>query len=192
MGAPFPGAPLSALDFLLAVDDTSRLGALRFQDEHGDLCRATEPGRRTTPPLVELGRLVSAAQAIETNTEAAADLAYLRGRGNSLGGLRPKRGVIDDGGHLSIAIFPSVTDERPVTKGEVLAMKLASRAGVRAAEAEPVHRRRPAGGADRPLRPRERSTHPLRVGGDDARRGSEGSRRARLHRARGGAASGGR
>lgn len=137
-GQPFPSAPLSSLDFLLAVDDTSRLGALRFRDEHGDFCRAPQPGRRTTPPLVELGRLISAAHAIETHTETGADLEYLRGRGTSLGGLRPKCGVIDAGGRLSIAKFPSVTDERPVTKGEVLAMKLARRAGIRAAEAELV------------------------------------------------------
>ena len=56
----------------------------------------------------------------------------------SLGGLRPKCSVIDDDGQLSIGKFPSVADERPVTKGEVLAMRLAKRAGIDAADARLV------------------------------------------------------
>jgi serine/threonine-protein kinase HipA len=119
----------------LAVDDANRAGALRFQDENGVFQRASEPGRRTAPPLVELGALLSATRAVETNTESAADLAYLRGRGTSLGGLRPKCSVIDDGGRLSIGKFPSVSDDRAVTKGEVLALRLARAAGINAAEA---------------------------------------------------------
>jgi serine/threonine-protein kinase HipA len=122
-----------SLDFLLAVDDASRIGALRFRDEEGVFRRAPEPGGRGVPPLVELRDLLAATRAVETNTESAADLAYLRGRGTSLGGMRPKCTVVDDAGHLSIGKFPSVHDERAVTKGEVLAMQLAERAGIRAA-----------------------------------------------------------
>ena len=130
--------PLNSLDYLLAVDDVSRVGALRLQDENGRFQRASEAGRRTTPPLIELAHLLAASRAVETNTETAADLAYLRGRGTSLGGLRPKCSVIDDDGQLSIGKFPSVADERPVTKGEVLAMRLAKRAGIDAADARLV------------------------------------------------------
>jgi serine/threonine-protein kinase HipA len=126
--------PLNALDFLLAVDDTSRVGALRFQDEQGVFQRAAEEGRRTVPPLVALGRLLSASHAVETNSESEADLRYLMGRGTSLGGLRPKCTVVDDGGRLSIGKFPSVVDDRPVTKGEILALHLAAAAGINAAE----------------------------------------------------------
>lgn len=127
--------PLNALDYLLAVDDVSRVGALRLMDEEGRFQRAFEDGHRTTPPLIELEHLLAATRAVETETETAADLAYLRGRGTSLGGLRPKCTVVDDEGRLSIGKFPSVTDERPVTKGEVLAMRLARRAGIEAADA---------------------------------------------------------
>ena len=130
--------PLNQLDFLLAVDDSSRVGALRFRDEQGIFRRAAEPGRRTAPPLVELAHLAAATRSVETNTETAADLEYLRGRGTSLGGLRPKCTVLDDDGSLSIGKFPSVADERPVTKGEVLAMRLARAAGIDAAEARIV------------------------------------------------------
>jgi serine/threonine-protein kinase HipA len=130
--------PLSALDFLLAVDDFSRVGALRFQDENGIFQRVGEEGRRSAPPLIELGMLLSASRAVENGSETAADLRYLRGRGTSLGGLRPKCTVVDDEGRLSIGKFPSVTDDRPVTKGEVLALRLAANAGINAAEARLV------------------------------------------------------
>jgi len=129
---------LQAIDFLLAVDDASRVGALRLQDEAGVFCRATEPGRRTAPPLIELKQLLSATRAVETESETAADLAYLRGRGTSLGGMRPKCTVVGDDGRLAVGKFPSVKDERPVTKGEVLAMQLAKASGLRVADARLV------------------------------------------------------
>jgi len=115
-GEPDAG-PLRHLDFLLAVDDASRVGALRFQDEEGVFRRDPEPGRRTAPPLIELAHLAAASRSVETNTETVADLAYLRGRGTSLGGLRPKCTVVDEAGRLCIGKFTSVADERAVTKG---------------------------------------------------------------------------
>lgn len=126
-------SPLNPLDFLLAIDDANRVGALRFKDESGVFQRSSQRGRRTAPPLVELRALLAATHAVENNTDTAADLAYLRGRGTSLGGLRPKCSVADDNGRLSIGKFPSVTDDRAVTKGEVLAMRLARDAGINAA-----------------------------------------------------------
>ena len=134
-GADVENRPLNALDFLLAVDDVSRVGALRFQDEDGVFQRAAEPGHRTVPPLIELGHLLSASHAVENHTETAEDLRYLRGRATSLGGLRPKCTVVDDDGRPSIGKFPSVGDDRAVTKGEVLALQLAAAAGINAAEA---------------------------------------------------------
>lgn len=122
--------PLTSLDFLLSVDDFSRVGALRFQDENGFFQRAKEEGRRTAPPLIELRDLFAASRAVELNQETAADLAYLRGRGTSLGGLRPKCSVVDERNHLAIGKFPSVQDDRAVTKGEVLTMQLARIAGI--------------------------------------------------------------
>ena len=130
--------PLNSLDYLLAVDDVSRVGALRFRDENGVFQRAQEEGRRPAPLLIELGHLLSASRAVEANKETAADLAYLRGRGTSLGGMRPKCTVIDDEGALSIGKFPSIADERAVTKGEVLALTLARKAGINAAAARIV------------------------------------------------------
>ncbi len=127
--------PLDELDVLLAVDDVSRIGALRLMDETGQIVRASEPGRRTTPLLIDLQHLLAATRAVETNMETAQDLAYLRGRGTSLGGMRPKCSVVDEAGRLAIGKFPSVQDERAVTKGEVLALRLAMKAGITAATA---------------------------------------------------------
>lgn len=132
-GRPVSTAPLNAVDFLLAVDDFSRAGALRFRDEQGEFQCARETGRRTAPPLIELKHLLAASQAVEASVETAADLAFLRGRGTSLGGLRPKCTVLDENGWLSIGKFPSIQDERSVTRGEVLALTLARQAGINAA-----------------------------------------------------------
>ncbi len=128
----------TALDFLLAVDDHARVGALRFRDEEGICQRALEPSRRTAPPLLELPDLLRATRAVEHQAETLADLEYLRGRGTSLGGMRPKCSVRDDAWGLCLGKFPSVTDERSHTKGEVLALRLASRAGITAGEARLV------------------------------------------------------
>jgi serine/threonine-protein kinase HipA len=65
------------MDYLLAVDDVSRVGALRLRDEDGRYQRTVDEGRRTTPPLIELAHLLTATRAVETNTETEADLAYL-------------------------------------------------------------------------------------------------------------------
>lgn len=130
--------PLTALDFLLSVDDMSRVGALRFQDENKIFQRATTKGQRTTSPIIELVHLAKASRAIETNTETTSDLKFLRGKGTSLGGLRPKCTIIDESGQLSIGKFPSVQDERPVTKGEVLSMQLARLAGIQVPDTQLV------------------------------------------------------
>ena len=49
-------AALTELDHLVAVDDFSRVGALRLQDGTGAFLTTVEEGRLATPPLVELAR----------------------------------------------------------------------------------------------------------------------------------------
>ncbi len=129
---------LGELDFLLAVDDESRMGALRFRDENGVFRGPTASADHRVPPLLELGQLLASSRAVEMSTETARDLEYLRGRGTSLGGLRPKCSLRDNDGQLAIAKFPSVSDELAITRGEVLALALAKRAGIRVAEARIV------------------------------------------------------
>lgn len=135
-----PGLPaLTELDYLLAVDDFSRVGALRLRDSDGTCWhRTTTGGRRSTPPLIELERVFLASRAVERGDETAEDLRYLQGKGTSLGGMRPKCTLVDEDGRLAIGKFPSVGDARSVTRGEVLALKLAVLAGIDAAPARIV------------------------------------------------------
>jgi serine/threonine-protein kinase HipA len=134
-----PGLPaLTEMDYLLAVDDFSRVGALRLRDPAGSWHRTVAAGRRSTPPLIELGRIFAASRALELGQETTEDLRYLRGKGTSLGGMRPKCTIVDEDGWLAVGKFPSVGDTRSVTRGEVLALKLASQAGIDAALARIV------------------------------------------------------
>jgi serine/threonine-protein kinase HipA len=137
-GEPIERRPLTSLDYLLMVDDFSRVGALRMVDEEGRFLRAPPPGTRAAPPLIELRHLVDASHALEAHRETAADLRYLRGKGTSLGGMRPKCSVVDEDGSLLIGKFPSIGDDREVTRGEVLALRLAKQAGINAADARVV------------------------------------------------------
>lgn len=130
---------LNELDYLAAVDDFSRVGALRLQGAGGEFLQTVEPGKRTTPPLLALERIFAATRAVETSQETAEDLKYLQGKGTSLGGMRPKCSVIDESGRLAIGKFPSVGDTRSVTRGEVLALRLARAAGLQAATARVVN-----------------------------------------------------
>lgn len=131
-------AALTEMDYLLAVDDFSRVGALRLRDSDGRRHRTVAEGRRSTPPLIELDRIFQASRALERGQETTEDLRYLQGKGTSLGGMRPKCTMVDEDGWLAIGKFPSVGDTRSVTRGEVLALKLASRAGIDAAPARIV------------------------------------------------------
>lgn len=126
---------LTELDYLLAVDDFSRVGALRLRDPEGIWHRTVPEGRRATPPMIELEHIYRASRAIERGQETAEDLRYLQGKGTSLGGMRPKCTIVDEDGWLAIGKFPSVNDTRSVTRGEVLALKLAQLAGIDAAPA---------------------------------------------------------
>lgn len=129
---------LTEMDYLLAVEDFSRVGALRLRDSDGGWHRTVVAGRRSTPPLLDLGRIFQASRALERGQETVEDLRYLQGKGTSLGGMRPKCTMVDEDGCLAIGKFPSVGDTRNVTRGEVLALKLASRSGIDAASARIV------------------------------------------------------
>ena len=121
---------LNAIDFLCAVDDFSRMGALRLRPPGGAFLRSVAEGKRATPPLVDLEKMYLASRAVERGKESAQDLKYLQGKGTSLGGMRPKCTVLDEDGTLALGKFPSIKDQRCVTRGEVLALRLAGLAGI--------------------------------------------------------------
>lgn len=123
-------APRTLLDadFLMLVEDQTRLGALRFRDMGGDAFQAADA--QPVPPLVALPRLLGAARRIIDDEETEDDLRLLLAPGSSLGGARPKASVLDGEGQLLMAKFPSQNDDWPIPTWEAVAMTLADRAGV--------------------------------------------------------------
>lgn len=124
--------PYQDLDYVLALDDVSRIGALRFRvDASSPFLAATQA---KIPPILELAALLRATEAVQSETETAADLRFLLGAGSPLGGARPKSAVRLDGGQLAIAKFPAPNDVRDIAAGEILALTLAREAGIAVAE----------------------------------------------------------
>ena len=117
---PAGSSPAVQPDATIQVDDFSRDGALRLRGQDDSDYRTVADGPRSTPPLLELHRVYEASRAVERGQETAEDFRYLQGKRASLGGMRPKRTVIDEDGQLAIGKFPSVGDTRSVTRGEVL------------------------------------------------------------------------
>lgn len=119
---------LLQVDFLMLVDDETRLGALRFKEkEEGPFLSAD--GKRI-PPVLELPRLLAATSRITEDKETDEDLQLVLAPGTSLGGARPKASVRDIDGRLLIAKFPRKDDEWPLTRWEATTLELASKAGI--------------------------------------------------------------
>ena len=124
--------PYQDLDYVLALDDAARIGALRFRaDATGPFLAA---GSGKLPPLVSLAALLRATDALHGETETAADLRFLLGAGSPLGGARPKAAVTLADGRLAMAKFPKPDDIRDMAAGEILSLTLARQAGITVAE----------------------------------------------------------
>ena len=126
---------LSEIDYLLAVADHTRIGALRFRREGEDSFDHHAASSRV-PPLIHLPALVNAADAVQRNTETAQDLKLLLNEGSPLGGARPKSAVKNTDGTPAIAKFPKPDDDRSIPHGEILATTLARKAGLTVADAK--------------------------------------------------------
>jgi serine/threonine-protein kinase HipA len=120
---------LTEMDFLLLVDDEARAGALRFADTEGGPFLTQNPAKRV-PPVVELPRLLAAAEHVIDEKETDEDLQLLIAPGSSLGGARPKASVREKDGHLAIAKFPRKDDTNNTVVWEAVALALARKAGI--------------------------------------------------------------
>ncbi len=117
------------IDYLLGVRDDLRQGALRFRHP-GDTTYLAEESTGV-PHLIELPRLLEAADRLDRDDASDADLQTLLRGGSSLGGARPKAHVLDRDGHVAIAKFPRpASDEWDVIRWEAVALSLAGDAGV--------------------------------------------------------------
>ena len=121
---------LREIDYLLMVDDETRLGALRFSIEPGGpFLRPFAAGR--IPPIMKLPRLLAAVEHFGGDTETEEDIRLLLAPGSSLGGARPKASVRNKNGDLLIAKFPHKTDETNVVLWEALSLRLAGKVGIK-------------------------------------------------------------
>lgn len=129
---------LSSFDYLMGIDDFSRMGGFRLKRElDGDFINVSSSLK--IPPLTELRQLVLASQEVEKSEEndvlpEKKWIAQLIQPGTSLGGARPKAGVLDDSGNLCIAKFPSRKDDYDTGLWEHFSHLLARKAGIYAAQ----------------------------------------------------------
>ena len=129
---------LSSFDYLIGIDDFSRMGGFRFKtNQNGEFINCDSHLR--IPPLTDLRSLVAASMEIEKSEELdqlpeKKWIQQLVHPGSSLGGARPKAGVRDTEGCLYVAKFPSRNDDYNVSLWEHLSHLLAKKAGVNAAE----------------------------------------------------------
>lgn len=138
-----PVRRLSSFDFLVGLDDYSRMGGFRFKESpDGEFINSDSSLR--IPPLTDLQELLTACKEIEKNEEknTLPDkkwITQLFQPGSSLGGARPKANVVGSDGSLLIAKFPSLADDYDVELWEYFYHLLARTAGIKVAETEVVH-----------------------------------------------------
>lgn len=129
-----PRRTLHEINYLLLVDDEARAGALRFAETMGGPFLRHDDAKRI-PPLLDLPRLLSAAEHVLDDTDTDEDLKLLFAPGSSLGGARPKASVREKNGDLAIAKFPRHDDEYNVVVWEAVALRLARNAGIEVPDA---------------------------------------------------------
>lgn len=124
---------LGAWEFLLGVQDCTRMGALRFSPPDTDTFLADEA--RSAPPIARISELQAVAFELSKKRQDDLDkirewLKVLVAPGSSLGGARPKANLVDEDGSLWIAKFPAADDEYDVALWEKLVHDLAGSCGI--------------------------------------------------------------
>jgi len=137
--SPRLGRSMTDFDFLVGVEDATRMGALRFLDEEGTPLRRQQEGRPIVPSIFSLADLQQAARRFEKDEISDEELRRLLVPGSSLGGARPKACVRDEDGKLFIAKFTSDRDRnRAIERAEVMALTLAGNVGISAPSARVI------------------------------------------------------
>jgi len=121
-------------DYLLGVYDGHRMGALRFKlEEDGPFLNDNKT--MASPPWASLKDLEQISLRLEDD-DVIDDPDYLKwlsmliAPGASLGGARPKAGIIDTDSSLWIAKFPSRNDQGDIGGWEIVTYELAILAGI--------------------------------------------------------------
>lgn len=133
-----PVRRLSSFDYLMGIDDYSRMGGFRFKETTEGPFICTERNL-SIPPLTSIRDLIFASQEIEESEDKneLPDKKWINQLilpGTSLGGARPKAGVVDERNVLHVAKFPSRKDDYDVALWEHLCHLLATKAGISSAK----------------------------------------------------------
>ena len=136
-----PAKILGAWDFLLGVQDCTRIGALRYTLPGDSTFLANET--LSAPPVTRIAELERVA--FELTRPKQDDLGKIKewlkvlvAPGSSLGGARPKANLLGDDGSLWIAKFPSVEDDYDVALWEKLLHDLARKCNITVPESRIV------------------------------------------------------
>ncbi|MBF0410210.1 MAG: type II toxin-antitoxin system HipA family toxin [Candidatus Riflebacteria bacterium] len=128
-----PPKTLGPWEFLLGVQDCTRMGALRISrpGEHHFLADEA----LSAPPVARISELQAVAFELTRKKQDDPDklkewLKVLVAPGSSLGGARPKANLVDTDGNLWIAKFPAADDEYDVALWEKLLHELARQCGI--------------------------------------------------------------
>lgn len=132
-----PIRKLSSFDYLVGIDDFSRMGAFRFKINQDDDF-INQSSALQIPPLTNLRELLHASMEIEIREEKnelpdKKWVLQLIQPGTSLGGARPKASIIGEDNKLFIAKFPSRNDTYDVGLWEHFCHLLAKEAGIHTA-----------------------------------------------------------
>ena len=133
---------LTSFDYLMGIDDASRMGGFRFAETPGGKFINCEESLRV-PPIANVRELMNAAHEIELSEEkhllpSKKWLAQLLHPGTSLGGARPKASLIDEDGSLTVAKFPSGKDDYDVAQWEHLCHVMGRKAGLNVAKTRTI------------------------------------------------------
>jgi serine/threonine-protein kinase HipA len=128
-----PQLPLFEMDFLLGVNDFTRVGGLRFRQGPG--APLLDDGLLAAPPVTSLRALAAVSRRLEDPDaeelpEYEAWLAMLVAPGTALGGARPKANFTENDGSPWIAKFPAREDRYDVGSWEYLLHRLANKARI--------------------------------------------------------------
>ncbi|MCI6518755.1 MAG: HipA domain-containing protein [Prevotellaceae bacterium] len=137
-----PVRRLNSFDYLVGIDDESRMGGFRFSEIPGGKYINCDASLRV-PPLANVCELMQAAHEIEASEElhvlpSKRWLMQLLRPGTSLGGARPKATVKDDDGNLAVAKFPSRKDDYDVALWEHFCHVMGRKAGINVADTHVV------------------------------------------------------
>lgn len=129
---------LRAWDYLIGVNDESRMGALRLVDPESG--HYVDDRALSAPPITELRQLEAIAAQVERDDADESEqmvrwIKQLVAPGASLGGARPKASFRDPTGQLWLAKFPSNDDRHDVGRWEFLTYRLSLAAGIDMPEA---------------------------------------------------------